>query len=457
MRVIGVDLAWGARGRTGLCAAEAGRVLDSATVRSDAEIDAWIGRFSVPERDVVVAIDAPLIVAERVGPPAVRARLLPRHGPAAGRRVSRPPEPAGVPRRRPRGGAGSAPRPDAGSRRLRGHAGAGGDRGLSPLGAGVACSSWRGRSSTRVDRAARRRRATRRSTTCWPACARSRRTIRRWTSRLGRAGPRCRRWSRRAGWAPPRTRSTPMCAPTSRSIIGAGTGAARWWWVTWPAGISSPRWMPPPTPRCARGASGWRCRSREEEAVMVKIRKLRDGGRGDPERRRARGPAAGAQGRGGGGDRESVRRPVRRRPHAADRRRRGARRAAGQEGHRGAGRAGRVLRQGGGRRRGRRVRARGGAAPSQARRAAAGGRRRRQGHHPVGEEARRARHRHRRAAALQGRRLRAHALRRDGDPRARRPALGRDRAGHRGHRRRPAAPRIGGLTKDEAKKEDGQR
>ena len=37
---------------------------------------------------------------------------------------------------------------------------------------------------------------------------------------------------------------------------------------------------------------------------MVKIRKLRDGGRGDPERRRARGPAPGAQGGGGGGDRE---------------------------------------------------------------------------------------------------------------------------------------------------------
>ena len=42
MRAIGVDLAWGTNGRTGLCAAEAGRVLDSATVRTDDEIDAWI-------------------------------------------------------------------------------------------------------------------------------------------------------------------------------------------------------------------------------------------------------------------------------------------------------------------------------------------------------------------------------------------------------------------------------
>ena len=46
MRAIGVDLAWGANGRTGLCAAEAGRVLDSATVRTDDEIDAWISRWT---------------------------------------------------------------------------------------------------------------------------------------------------------------------------------------------------------------------------------------------------------------------------------------------------------------------------------------------------------------------------------------------------------------------------
>ena len=47
---------------------------------------------------------------------------------------------------------------------------------------------------------------------------------------------------------------------------------------------------------------------------------------------------------------------------------------------------------------------------------------RRQGDHPVGQEARRPRHHHRRAAALQGRGLRAHPLRRDGGP-ARRRAL----------------------------------
>jgi predicted RNase H-like nuclease len=67
MPVIGVDLAWGARGRTGLCAAEDGRVLDSATVRSDVEIDAWIARWSAPDRDVVLAIDAPLIVTNAAG------------------------------------------------------------------------------------------------------------------------------------------------------------------------------------------------------------------------------------------------------------------------------------------------------------------------------------------------------------------------------------------------------
>ena len=67
MRVIGVDLAWGARGRTGLCAAEGGRVLESATVRTDEEIDGWIGRWSAPGRDVILAIDAPLIVPNAAG------------------------------------------------------------------------------------------------------------------------------------------------------------------------------------------------------------------------------------------------------------------------------------------------------------------------------------------------------------------------------------------------------
>lgn len=67
MRAIGVDLAWGARGRTGLCAAEDGRVLDSATVRTDAEIDAWISAWSADRDDVVVAVDAPLIVPNASG------------------------------------------------------------------------------------------------------------------------------------------------------------------------------------------------------------------------------------------------------------------------------------------------------------------------------------------------------------------------------------------------------
>jgi len=147
----------------------------------------------------------------------------------------------------------------------------------------------------------------------------------------------------------------------------------------------------------------------------------RDGGRGDPERRRARGQAAGAQGGRGGGAGESIRREVRGRPHAADRRRRGIGRATGQEGHRGARRAGGVVRKAA-------IVGEGGeyehaAAllhPSSARRCA----RPSAAARPSSRRPRNwaARHRHRRAAALQGRRLRAHALRRDGSPAARRAA-----------------------------------
>jgi predicted RNase H-like nuclease len=43
MRIIGVDLAWGHRARTGVAVIEGGRVLDSASVRGDDELDAWIG------------------------------------------------------------------------------------------------------------------------------------------------------------------------------------------------------------------------------------------------------------------------------------------------------------------------------------------------------------------------------------------------------------------------------
>jgi predicted RNase H-like nuclease len=63
MRVIGVDLAWGPRNRSGLCAVDGGKVLASACLRSDGEIEAWIRDWWAEE--VLVAIDAPLIVTNR--------------------------------------------------------------------------------------------------------------------------------------------------------------------------------------------------------------------------------------------------------------------------------------------------------------------------------------------------------------------------------------------------------
>ena len=62
---LGVDLAWGERGRTGLAVVDAsGALLDSASARTDDEIDAWIARHGRP---VVVAVDAPLIVPNETG------------------------------------------------------------------------------------------------------------------------------------------------------------------------------------------------------------------------------------------------------------------------------------------------------------------------------------------------------------------------------------------------------
>jgi len=65
MRVIGVDLAWGSRNDSGLCAVEDGVVLDSACLRSDDDIEAWIRRWGAGE--MLVAFDAPLIVRNRGG------------------------------------------------------------------------------------------------------------------------------------------------------------------------------------------------------------------------------------------------------------------------------------------------------------------------------------------------------------------------------------------------------
>lgn len=65
VRVIGVDLAWGPRNDSGLCAIEDGHALASACLREDREIEAWIRRWG--NDDVLVAFDAPLIVRNRTG------------------------------------------------------------------------------------------------------------------------------------------------------------------------------------------------------------------------------------------------------------------------------------------------------------------------------------------------------------------------------------------------------
>lgn len=63
--MIGVDLAWGTRNDSGLCVVEDGHVLDSACLRSDEEIEAWIRTWAADE--MLVAFDAPLIVRNRHG------------------------------------------------------------------------------------------------------------------------------------------------------------------------------------------------------------------------------------------------------------------------------------------------------------------------------------------------------------------------------------------------------
>ena len=65
-RVVGVDLAWGYRARTGLCAVDgAGRVTASASVVSDDEIAAWMAEHA--PAPVVVGFDAPIVVTNPAG------------------------------------------------------------------------------------------------------------------------------------------------------------------------------------------------------------------------------------------------------------------------------------------------------------------------------------------------------------------------------------------------------
>lgn len=63
---IGIDLAWGARGRTGLAVLDArGRLVASTSVVTDPEIDAFLAPYL--GADVVAAIDAPLVVPNDAG------------------------------------------------------------------------------------------------------------------------------------------------------------------------------------------------------------------------------------------------------------------------------------------------------------------------------------------------------------------------------------------------------
>lgn len=64
MEFVGVDLAWGERGRTGLAVLDgSGALVDTASVRTDDEIDAWIARWD----PAAIGVDAPLLVPNETG------------------------------------------------------------------------------------------------------------------------------------------------------------------------------------------------------------------------------------------------------------------------------------------------------------------------------------------------------------------------------------------------------
>ena len=65
MRFVGVDLAWGSGGRTGLCLVDGGKVVNSALLQSDDDIVAWLSPHI--GEGCLVAIDAPLIVSNQTG------------------------------------------------------------------------------------------------------------------------------------------------------------------------------------------------------------------------------------------------------------------------------------------------------------------------------------------------------------------------------------------------------
>jgi predicted RNase H-like nuclease len=74
MHLVGVDLAWGPRNRTGLAALDAdGRLLDLRAAGGDDEILTWLGRYTVGP--CLVAFDAPLIVTNPSGRRPCEAEL----------------------------------------------------------------------------------------------------------------------------------------------------------------------------------------------------------------------------------------------------------------------------------------------------------------------------------------------------------------------------------------------
>ncbi|HZW43358.1 MAG TPA: DUF429 domain-containing protein [Dermatophilaceae bacterium] len=65
-RYFGVDLAWGQRARTGMAVLDdTGRLLESASVRTDDEIVAFVDRYATDT--MVAAVDAPLVVPNETG------------------------------------------------------------------------------------------------------------------------------------------------------------------------------------------------------------------------------------------------------------------------------------------------------------------------------------------------------------------------------------------------------
>lgn len=63
---VGIDLAWGTRGRTGLAVCDhAGRLVSSGVARTDADIDAWLASYA--SAPVCIAVDAPLVVPNATG------------------------------------------------------------------------------------------------------------------------------------------------------------------------------------------------------------------------------------------------------------------------------------------------------------------------------------------------------------------------------------------------------